>query len=69
VPVDAKSRSPLSNGSDENGHKAEPKIRVRVLFSCSGPTLSGLNVAPIKEDSKDFIVGEHSFKTGQFLCS
>jgi hypothetical protein len=69
VPVDAKARSPLSNGSDENGHKAEPKIRVRVLFSCSGATLSGLNVALIQEDSKDFIIGDHSFKAGQFLCS
>lgn len=69
MPVDAKARSPLSNGSDENGHKAEPKIRVRVLFSCSGATLSGLNVALIQEDSKDFIIGDHSFKAGQFLCS
>lgn len=69
VPVDEKARAPLSNGNDANGHKAEPKIRVRVLFSCSGPTLSGLSVTPMKEDSKDFIVGEHTFKTGQFLCS
>ena len=69
MPVDAKARSPLSNGNDANGHKEEPKIRVRVHFSSSGPTLSGLNISPMKEDSKDFIVGEHTYKAGQFLCS
>ncbi len=69
MPVDAKARSPLSNGIDADGHKAEPKIRVRVHFSSSGSTLSGLNISPMNEDSKEFVVGEHTYKAGQFLCS
>lgn len=69
VPVDSKAESVLSNGNDAQGHKKEPKVVARVMFTCAGQTLSGIGIAAMTQGSSEFSVGEHSFKAGRFLCS